>query len=290
MDKRFFEEPEFFISDEAIDSVEFDPAQRSRRKGRASAQKKAKKTQRAAIDWRPFKRVVNTIVLLTLMGGAGYGAWFVQRHHKEWCPIREVRIEGTFVYLERDEFARQIESVAQGGFFDVDLEGIKEAAAMLPWVDSIVIRRLWPDRLVIQVTEKRALARWQEDALISDRGELFYPKEAAHFPAGLVVLKGASGSERKVYKALQQFEARAKTVPMRISEVGVDARGGWWVTWGDGIQLTLGKELVFERFERFVRSYSQIQAISQAPIESVDMRYRNGFAVAFQTVDDRVGL
>lgn len=194
MDKALFEEPEFFISDTAfveLDEDEFEPAQRQRRpRASGSASKAPRASLRVSIDFARWRRVAVRVIMLCMIGGLGYGGWFVQRHHTQWCPIREVRIEGVFVYLEREQFARQIEPVVHGGFFNVDLDGIKKAAAKLPWVDSIVIQRMWPDTLVIQVTEKRALARWKENALISDRGKLFYPR-GGEFSSGFGVVEWA---------------------------------------------------------------------------------------------------
>ena len=50
----------------------------------------------------------------------------------------------------------------------------------VPWVAAASVRRVWPDRLVVTLTEHRALGVWEDGRLLSDRGELFVanPDEA----------------------------------------------------------------------------------------------------------------
>ena len=51
-------------------------------------------------------------------------------------------------------------------FFALDLDAAQDRLETLPWVEHVVVRRLWPDRLVVQVIEKRPAAVWQSgDAL-----------------------------------------------------------------------------------------------------------------------------
>lgn len=276
------EEPEFFISDIDVDDEALEYRRPSNKRGR----RKPKPVPRD-FTWlrRTALGVLSFMALVVLISGS----WIVYQHHAQWCPIREVRIEGTFVYLERGQFAKQIESVATGGFFAVNLDGIKEAAAVLPWVDSIMIRRVWPDTLVIQVAEKRALARWKEDALISDRGEIFQPS-ADSFPPGLVQLNGPDGSAMRVFKTLQRFETNAKNLAVKLNRITLDSRGSWQVGLTDGLSVVLGKESVHKRFVKFVRMYERIKETRQAAVDYVDMRYQNGFAVAFHPTDKRVSL
>jgi len=52
-------------------------------------------------------------------------------------------------------------------FFDLDLDAAQERLETLPWVEHVVVRRLWPDRLVVQVIEKRPAAVWQRSGRLS---------------------------------------------------------------------------------------------------------------------------
>ena len=45
-----------------------------------------------------------------------------------------------------------------GNFFSVDLQQAQAAFESVPWVRRAVVRRVWPDRLVVRLQEHRAAA------------------------------------------------------------------------------------------------------------------------------------
>lgn len=66
-------------------------------------------------------------------------------------------------------------------FFGADLGAAQARVESLPWVEHVVVRRLWPDRIVVQLVEKRPYARWQKDGiihLVDERGEMIGGPEA----------------------------------------------------------------------------------------------------------------
>ena len=67
---------------------------------------------------------------------------------------------------------------ADGGFVSADLDRLRSAVEALAWVDRARVRRLWPDRIRIEIVEQQAAARWGEDGLLNTRGELFATRRA----------------------------------------------------------------------------------------------------------------
>ena len=50
--------------------------------------------------------------------------------------------------------------------FGVDLDSAQENVESLSWVDRAIIRRLWPDRIVVQIIERQPYALWQYDGTV----------------------------------------------------------------------------------------------------------------------------
>ena len=50
--------------------------------------------------------------------------------------------------------------------FGADIDGAQKRVESLAWVDRAVIRRLWPDRIVVQIFERQPYALWQHEGLL----------------------------------------------------------------------------------------------------------------------------
>src|SRR5438552_6609143 len=80
-----------------------------------------------------------------------------------------------------------LEAVARealrGTFFTLNLDSARAAFVRVPWVRTASVRRLWPDRLEVSVTEHEPLARWNDSALVNTYGEVFQADCARELPA-----------------------------------------------------------------------------------------------------------
>ena len=77
-------------------------------------------------------------------------------------------------------------------FFALDLHAAQTRVEGLPWVERAVVRRLWPDRLVVEIVEKRPFALWQsrgELHIIDARGEVIGGRAAVEAYAGAARLR-----------------------------------------------------------------------------------------------------
>jgi cell division protein FtsQ len=61
----------------------------------------------------------------------------------------------------------------RGNYFTMRLDDTRRLFETVPWVSAASVRRVWPDRLVVTLTEHRALGIWEDGRLLSDRGDLF---------------------------------------------------------------------------------------------------------------------
>ncbi|MEP1231690.1 MAG: FtsQ-type POTRA domain-containing protein, partial [Litorimonas sp.] len=52
-------------------------------------------------------------------------------------------------------------------FFGADLVRAQNRTESLPWVDRAVVRRLWPNRIVVQLVETKPYALWQRNGQFS---------------------------------------------------------------------------------------------------------------------------
>ena len=76
-----------------------------------------------------------------------------------------------------------------GGFFSLDMAALKSALEDQPWIESVAIRRVWPDVLQITANEQQPVAIWNDARVINSKGQLFDPLDK-ELPPHLVKVSG----------------------------------------------------------------------------------------------------
>lgn len=231
--------------------------------------------QRARAYVPVLKRFITILAALLLLALAGWGTLKLSDPHT--LPLKSVRIEGEFMHVTLEELQRAIAPVTSGGFFTANLNAISRAARTLPWVRGADVRRVWPDTLYVTFGEQTAVARWGEEGLLNDEGQIFRP-DPKSYPPGLPRLRGPENTESALlvqYRAMGQVLA---PLHLQIVDLESDQRGAKRLTLNNGIEVLLGHADIEARLARFARAYPLLVA-SPPSIERIDLRYGNGFAV-----------
>ena len=222
----------------------------------------------------------------------GAQPWFALRSIEVKTPVAHVteaqirlvaerQVRGTFFTVDLD--------AVRGTFFTVNLENVRSSLEKLPWVREARVERRWTDTLVVSLTEHVPLARWNDNALVSESCEVF----AAALDQPLPRLAGPEGCSAEVVDAYRRNQAALAPLGMKISELRLSPRRAWWMRLDNGMQLALGRLQTDARLARFVSLYprlfaaqtaagaSPLSANPAAPIAplTVDLRYPDGFAV-----------
>lgn len=182
----------------------------------------------------------------------------------------------------------QIRLVAErqvhGTFFTVDLERVRASLEKLPWVREARVERRWPDTLVVSLTEHVPLARWNNDALVSEAGTVFVAAVADRLPR----LSGPEDSADEMVAAYRRHQQALAPLGMAIEELRLSPRRAWRIRLDTGMTIALGREQTDARLARFAALYPRLFGAQQredgqivvaiAPV-TVDLRYSDGFAV-----------
>lgn len=233
---------------------------------------------------RHWPRVLWTTALLTTAVALVAGVYgFVTSPGA--LPLRVIEVEGEFRHLHKEQIRERVVASIDGGFFTCDMAELRDAVLALPWVADVSIRRVWPDRLHMSVSEEIPLARWGDDALINVNARVFRP-DAREAYDGLVRLHGPDGSESRVVALLQAALPAAGLLGIRIDALTLDERRHWSLQFDDGLVVSLGGEDVHGRLAQFFRIYPMLTERSERQPLRVDMRYAHGFAVRWKEPAD----
>jgi cell division protein FtsQ len=240
----------------------------------------AEPTKKTVAARRPAYLVI-AILLFSLALLAGFGLKPVQA---EYFPVRFVRIQGAFNYLDKREIEVRILPLLERGYLEMDLDRIRSRIESVAWVSAVQIQRIWPDTLVLKVEEHAPFARFGEDRLLSSRGVVFAPHNTKPF-ATLPQIEAPTGQSAKsadFLTAFQKLQAVAGGLGMHVLKVRISERNSWSIQIADGLTVELGRDEPVKTFQRFIATLS---LLGEPPIRSMiraDLRYRNGYAVQWK--------
>ncbi len=200
--------------------------------------------------------------------------------HEENLPVRAVRFEGPFQHVTRAELETAVMDLVRGNFLRLDLAAVQARVEQLPWVETASVRRVLPRDIAIRFTEERPVARWGETAYVNVNGEVIHLQGE-----GLPVtprLDGPPGSARAVLERLQSFERLLAPAGLSVERLVLTARRSWRIVLKQGFALVLDRNEPERKLKRFARVYPAALAHVASRIQQVDLRYTNGFAVAWK--------
>jgi cell division protein FtsQ len=203
-----------------------------------------------------------------------------------WFALRSIEVKTPVAHVTEAQIRLVAERQVRGTFFTVDLDAVRESLEKLAWVRDARVERRWPDTLVVALAEHVPLARWNDNALVSDAGDVFVAAVATPLPR----LSGPEDSSLEVVAAYRRHQAALAPLGLTIDELRLSPRRSWRIRLDNGTQLALGREQTDERLARFVAVYPRLfgaevrntaaaDPVAPAAPVTVDLRYPDGFAV-----------
>jgi cell division protein FtsQ len=218
-----------------------------------------------------------------------YGAAYYVVHLPGLFPVHSVRLSAAPQRVEASGVLQTVRSEIQGNFFTADIGRLRQSLEKLPWVRSVSIRREFPHRLVVELEEHQALARWNNSALVNRQGEVFVADSDEVLPAFV----GQEGTSQEVAQSYARFSQLLAVLNLQAAQLALSPRHAWQLRLSNGMVLELGRENMQQRLERFVSVYPYIggggqDATGRNVARYVDLRYRNGFAVRHAAEDKKL--
>ena len=225
--------------------------------------------------------VVFALALAALLA-AGF-AWVARRPQFQFG---DVRLEGD---LQRNSVttvrANAMPHLA-GNFFTMDLGHTRAAFEQVPWVRRAVVRRVWPDKLVVALEEHQPVALWEgdenSDKMVNSHGEVFEANVGDVEDDSLPQFAGPEGTSAQVLEMYRRLQPMFSQMDAEVTALRLSGRGSWQVELDNGAGVELGRgtqEEVTERTTRFIRTLPQVLHKFNAPLESADLRHAEGYAV-----------
>ena len=216
----------------------------------ARKRKKGKEAKRGRIPLRQWFPVAAALLGFLLLGAGGAAAY-------SWLgrsAIFSVRVVdmNPCTHVKGDEISGILKGVARGNIWSLSKEEIGRRILSHPFVRKVVVRKAFPDKLVVRIEEREPVAMVNLDALyyVDEQGSIF-KRLTAYDAKNLPILTGfsrddlASGDPVTIRNLKRTIDllrhAEATTLNRNISEVHFDAQDGYTLVTRDfGLQLKIG--------------------------------------------------
>lgn len=228
-------------------------------------------------------------VLLAVLVAVGSALWVLR--HPVWT-VRAITVQGDVLHQNavtfRSQLATQMKNKLTASFLTVDLQQVRQLFEAVPWVRRAVVQRDFPNRLKVTIEEHQAVAWWGEAGsgrLVNGLGEVFEasPDEGEELPE----LAGPDHESAHVLTLFRSLRAEFARLDMGVVRVQLNERGSWSAELDSGTHIELGRgtpDELLMRVQRFTGTLSQLTARYPGALQSVDLRYPNGYALRVRGV------
>jgi cell division protein FtsQ len=229
----------------------------------------------------PFQYVTQ-VVKIALLGMLVLSSIFAINQFKlsRYFPIKTIRVYGIH-HLDHQEVQALLLPLVNHGFFTINVESIRDRLLQMPWASDIFVRRDWPDQIDITIIEKNAIARWNEETLLSQSGELFSPKQET-YPVKLPKFIGPDGNQIVMLQYFNEMNRLLMPLRAKISYLELTPYFTWKLKLDNGITLQIGHKDILTHLDHFVKVYPKIVGDHAADVDYIDLRYPNGLAVRWK--------
>lgn len=186
--------------------------------------------------------------------------------------VREVEIEGN-QKIPKETLLSLLTIEGMPNLFTLQLRDVAQRLESHPWIDYVKVRKVFPDRIWVQVVERRPIAILQLEELyyIDAKGVIFSPlgdRDEYNFPflTGLnreTLEKNPREANRLIMKALEllRIAEREQASPLEeISEIRMGKSFGiHCFTQGEGLEVRMGWEDFGEKLKKLSLIWFDLQ-------------------------------
>ncbi len=197
--------------------------------------------------------------------------------------------------LDTQEIQQAIKTTLNGTTLSTDLNKMVELILDNPWVEQVVVRRVWPDTIVVRLQERRIIALWNNEHLISELGEVTnipvsdYREVEKKLGCYLIRIEGPKDFLSKIVARAEETNNLLTTINKQLLHLRLTEQFSWEGKTTGGMTLRFGGDdlqgPMNYRLENFTKSYSSLanklaeKGVRSPDIGYVDLRYAKGFAI-----------
>jgi len=215
--------------------------------------------------------------------------WWVARQ-PIWT-LQGITVEGDTTHQNPLALRTHLLHRLEGSFLTVNVRAVQALMLEVPWVRRAEVQRQFPNRLRIVIDEHEPVAWWGQAGsgqLVNRDGEVFEATPDESLTTTWTELAGPPDRATQVFGLYAQLKPAMDALGYELQRIELSSRGSWSARLRHGTRLELGRgspEAVMARVADWSAALPALaQRYGQRDIETVDLRYPNGFALRMRGV------
>ena len=203
---------------------------------------------------------------------------------KTYFPIKNISIESKIINVNKDEiFEKSRNYLDAKSFFNFKINILKKEIEKVSWVKSANIRRVYPDGIKIYIEEHVPIAIWNNESYMNNTGDIFFIHNIRkNLPA-----INSSQSRNKImfeYFSLLLKYISENNLDIKIKKIEENNIRSFSVYFFSGIIVKFGSKDIKDKIHTFIKVHKTLNSSDLEKIRYIDMRYSNGFSIAWKGV------
>lgn len=189
--------------------------------------------------------------------------------------VEVLEVNQNLDHITRNMIMQEIAPWFPDGFVYLDVNSIQDQLQNMVMVSQVSVEKVWPDTLKLNIVEERPVAIWNDESMLSENGDIL---PVALKQLKLPRLNGSNQESKMVMQHFLLFNRWGKRHQLEL--VGIQhSSAGWQLEYETGLIIWLDNTTAMSGLQQLD---SVIEQFDLARIDRIDMRYEQGFAVAWK--------
>ena len=199
---------------------------------------------------------------------------FVEYGINNWFTVNRVIVTGDMEHVDESDLKSVAVDTVEGNLFTIDINQLQADFLEIPWVKHVAVSRSFPNDVMVNVSEYKAIANLGGDQLISDDGKVFNGNAVESLPV-------FDTSIDNISEALSDYHLIMHALPNRnlsIKRIAVNGVGITKLYFSNDLEVVIcGSEIELEL--KLLDSYWDKLYTINPGLNYVNMCYKNAMAI-----------
>ncbi|MGO2018334.1 MAG: cell division protein FtsQ/DivIB [Psychrobacter sp.] len=216
--------------------------------------------------------VLGLLVLILIMGGKALRDAPPAAIHVNHEGLTDVQYRSLQQIMDQQEVS---------SFFTSDLQALRDISIGLAWVDQVSVSRDWQRGIVVTALPKQAVANFGTERLVDAKGAVFVPADSRDLrQEKFATLQGEIRQAPVIMQQMQQVNDWYSPLGMQVEDIILSPRMTWLIRFDSGLRIIVDNENTAQKLLNLSQLLSNQLSERQDEIQSVDLRYKNGFTIS----------